>query len=200
MLRIGLTGNIASGKSTVSRELARLGARIVDADVLAREAVAPGTPTLALVAERFEGVLQHDGTLDRAALRARVFGQPDELAALNAIVHPEVGRLRALRAAAAESDGVRVLVDEIPLLFEAGLANQFDAIVFVDSSAAERFRRLTEDRGLPAEVARAMMSSQGAVAPKRAQATWVIENNGSRESLLERVGEVWQEILARSGP
>lgn len=201
MLRIGLTGNIASGKSTVSGELARLGARIVDADLLAREAVAPGTPTLARVVAHFgTDVLQPDGALDRGALRARVFGQPEALAALNAIIHPEIGRLRAQRASDAEADGVRVLVDEIPLLFEAGLANQFDAIVFVDTSATERLRRLTEDRGLPEPVARAMMSSQGEVAPKRAQATWIIENDGSRESLLARVGEVWQDILARSGP
>ncbi len=192
MLRIGLTGNIASGKSTVSRELARLGARVVDADLLAREAVAPGTPGLARVVEAFgPSVLKPDGSLDRSALRSRVFGHPSALATLNAIVHPEVGRRRGERAVAALADGVPVLVDEIPLLFETGLADEFDAIVFVDASETERLRRLTVDRGLPESDARAMMSSQGDVAPKRARATWVIDNNGSREQLLARVAEVW---------
>ncbi len=201
MVRIGLTGNIASGKSTVSRRLAELGARVVDADVLAREAVAPGTPGLAAVIARFgKQMLRDDGMLDRGALRRRVFGNAAELAALNAIVHPEVGRLRADRARAAEADGVQVLIDEIPLLFEAGLADQFDAIVFVDAPAEERLRRLMMDRGLPPDVAQAMMSSQGDVEPKRQRATWIIENDGSLDSLLARTDAVWQNILARTGP
>ncbi len=201
MLRIGLTGNIASGKSTVSHRLAELGARVIDADVLAREAVAPGTPGLAAVISRFGGsALRADGTLDRGRLRARVFSDPAELAALNAIVHPEVGRLRAERAITAQADGVQVLVDEIPLLFEAGLADEFDAIVFVDAPAEERLRRLMMDRGLQPDVAQAMMSSQGDSEPKRQRATWVIENDGSLDSLLARTDVVWQHILARTGP
>lgn len=200
MLRIGLTGNIASGKSTVSRRLAELGARVIDADVLAREAVAPGSAGLAAVAGRFgAAVLRADGTLDRGAMRRRVFANADDLAALNAIVHPEVGRLRAERARAAEAEGVRVLVDEIPLLFEAGLANEFDAIVFVDAPAEERLRRLMMDRGLPPDVAQAMMSSQGDAAPKRERATWIIDNDGSLDSLLARTDAIWQSILARTG-
>jgi len=201
MLRIGLTGNIASGKSTVSRRLAELGAHVIDADVLAREAVAPGTAGLAAVIARFgDAVLRADGTLDRGWLRARVFGDPAELAALNAIVHPEVGRLRGERALAAQADSVEVLVDEIPLLFEADLADQFDAIVFVDAPAEERLRRLMMDRGLPRDVAQAMMSSQGDVEPKRRRATWVIENDDSLDSLRARTDVVWQSILARTGP
>ncbi len=201
MQRIGLTGNIASGKSTVSRRLAELGARVIDADVLAREAVAPGTTGLAAVVAHFgDAMLRPDGTLDRGRLRARVFSDPAELAALNAIVHPEVGRLRAERALDAQADDVEVLIDEIPLLFEAGLADQFDAIVFVDAPAEERLRRLMMDRGLPPDVAQAMMSSQGDVDPKRQQATWIIENDGSRDSLLARTDVVWQRILARTGP
>jgi len=200
MLRIGLTGNIASGKSTVSRRFAELGAHVIDADVLAREAVAPGTAGLAVVIARFgDAVLRADGTLDRGRLRARVFGDPAELAALNAIVHPEVGRLRGERALAAQADSVEVLVDEIPLLFEADLADQFDAIVFVDAPAEERLRRLMMDRGLPPDVAQAMMSSQGDVEPKRRRATWVIENDGSLDSLRARTDVVWQSILARTG-
>jgi dephospho-CoA kinase len=201
MIRLGLTGNIASGKSSVARLLAGHGARVVDADQLAREAVRPGTAALAAIAARFGAdVLAPDGTLDRAALRRRVFGDPDALAALNAIVHPAVGRLRAERAAAAEADGVPVLVDEIPLLFEAGLADEFDAIVFVDAPEPVRLARLVRDRGLPEADARAMMTAQADVAPKRARATWIVENDGSRESLAARVDDVWQAMLARFRP
>lgn len=200
MIRIGLTGNIASGKSTVARRLAQLGARVLDADTLAREAVAPGTAGLEAIVARFgESLLRQDGTLDRAQLRSLVFNNPEELRALNAIVHPEVGRLRRELMQAASAEGVRVLVDEIPLLFEAGLADQFDAIVFVDAPAEERLRRLMRDRGLPRSDAQAMMSAQGAVEPKREQSTWVIDNDGSHESLLARTDEVWQRIVALSG-
>lgn len=201
MLRIGLTGNIASGKSTVSRRLAEHGAHIIDADVLAREAVAPGTDGLKAIVVRFGAeMLREDGTLDRAALRLRVFRDPDELAALNAIVHPEVGRLRAERAREPDAAGGRVLIDEIPLLFEAGLASQFDAIVFVDAPVAERLRRIVEHRGLPTADAQAMIAAQGDVAPKREQATWIIENDGSLDLLIARTDAVWQHILARVGP
>lgn len=201
MIRIGLTGNIASGKSTVSRRLAELGARVIDADVLAREAVAPGTAGLSAVISRFgQELLSPDGTLDRAALRTRVFRNPNELAALNAIVHPEVGRLRFERAREAEEIGVRVLVDDIPLLFEAGLADQFDAIVFVDAPVEERCRRIMEHRGLSNVDAQAMIASQGDVAPKRERATWLIENDGSLDDLVARTDVVWQHILARVGP
>jgi dephospho-CoA kinase len=195
MLRIGLTGNIASGKSTVARALAQHGATVVDADQLAREAVAPGQPALAAIARRFGSeVLLPDGTLDRGALRNLVFADDEARAALNAIVHPEVARLRTERAAVAAAAGVTVFVDEIPLLFEVGLAAEFDAIVFVDAPEAERLRRLVRDRGLPEPVARAMMASQGEAAPKRAQATWIIDNAGTRAELLERVASVWQDM------
>jgi len=201
MIRLGLTGNIASGKSSVARHLATLGARVLDADQLAREAVAPGTPALTAIVARFGvGVLAADGSLDRGALRRLVFGHPEALAALNAIVHPEVGRLRAVRAGEAAADGVAVLVDEIPLLFEAGLADQFDAIVFVDAPEPVRLARLMRDRGLPESDARAMMTSQADVAPKRARATWIVENDGSREALASQVDAMWQAMLARFRP
>jgi dephospho-CoA kinase len=201
MLRIGLTGNIASGKSSVARRLAASGARVLDADQLAREAVAPGTPALAAIVARFgEAVLHPDGSLNRGALRQRVFGHPDALAALNGIVHPEVGRLRAMRAREAEAEGVSVLVDEIPLLFEANLADQFDAIVFVDAPEPVRLARLMRDRGLPESDARAMMTAQADVAPKRARATWIVENDGSREALDSQVDAMWQAMLARFRP
>lgn len=201
MIRLGLTGNIASGKSSVARLLAAHGARVLDADALAREAVQPGTTALAAIVARFgEAVLQPDGALDRSALRRRVFGDPPALADLNAIVHPEVGRLRAERAAAAEAEGVQVFVDEIPLLFEAGLADQFDGIVFVDAPESVRLARLMHDRGLPEADARAMMTAQADVAPKRARATWIIENDGSREALAAQVADVWRAVLTRFRP
>ncbi|MCU0615690.1 MAG: dephospho-CoA kinase [Gemmatimonadaceae bacterium] len=201
MRRVGLTGNIASGKSSVARLFAELGARVVDADVLAREAVAPGTTALAAIVARFgEDVLQPDGTLDRAALRGIVFRDAAARADLNAIVHPEVGRLRSERAAQAAAEGVTVLIDEIPLLFEAGLADQFDAIVFVDADESVRLARLMHDRGLPEADARAMMTAQADAAPKRARATWVIRNDGTREALVHQVHDVWRALLARDRP
>jgi dephospho-CoA kinase len=201
MLRLGLTGNIASGKSSVARQLAARGARVLDADQLARDAVAPGTSALAAIVAHFgTEVLAADGSLNRGALRRRVFGHPAALAALNAIVHPEVGRLRADRAREAEAEGVRVLVDEIPLLFEAGLADQFDAILFVDAPEAVRLDRLMRDRGLPESDARAMMTAQADVAPKRARATWIVENDGPREALDSQVDAIWQAMLARFRP
>lgn len=201
MLRIGLTGNIASGKSTVAREFTRLGATVVDADVLAREAVEPGTAALATLVETFgPDVLTTDGTLDRAALRRLVFGDPAALARLNAIVHPAVAALREQRAEQARRDGVTVFVDEIPLLFEVGLGGEFDAIVFVDAAPAERLRRLREHRGLSEREAHAMMSAQGDPVAKRARATWILDNDGSRDALLASVAEVWQDIQARLGP
>jgi glycine cleavage system H protein/dephospho-CoA kinase len=201
MFRLGLTGNIASGKSSVARLLAAHGARVVDADQLAREAVAPGTPVLAAIVARFgPAVRQADGALDRAALRRIVFGDAAARADLNAIVHPAVGRLRAARRAAARADGVAVFVDEVPLLFEAGLAGEFDAILFVDAPAPLRLARLVHDRGLPEADARAMMTAQADAAPKRARATWVIDNDGSREALAARVADVWRAVLARCRP
>lgn len=201
MIRLGLTGNIASGKSSVAARLTELGARVLDADQLAREAVAPGTPALAAIVAFFgDAILAADGSLNRGALRQRVFGHPEALAALNAIVHPEVGRLRAGRAHEAEAEGVAVLVDEIPLLFEAGLADQFDAILFVDAPESVRLARLMRDRGLPEADARAMMTSQADVTPKRARSTWIVENDGTREALRSQVDVIWQAMMARFQP
>jgi len=192
---IGLTGNIASGKSTVARLLAGHGAPVIDADVLARDAVAPGTAVLRRIADRWgPGVLAADGALDRAALRHRVFGAPAELEALNAIVHPEVARLRDAALARERAAGAPLVVCDIPLLFEAGLAGSVDAIVLVDAPRDLRLDRLVRERGLdPAEAAE-MIAAQMPAELKRARAQFVIENAGSVEALAARVDEVWRAL------
>jgi len=195
MMLVGLTGNIASGKSTVAKLFAQRGATIVDADVLARRAVEPGTPALrAIVARWGTAVLSADGSLDRAALRHVVFDRPDELEALNAIVHPEVARLRDEEIAAAAARGERVVVCDMPLLFERRLADSFPRIVLVDAPRPIRLERLMRYRGLSQEEAVQMIAAQMPAELKRARADFVIENAGTREQLAERVREVWDAI------
>lgn len=200
MLSVGLTGNIASGKSAVASLLAAHGATILDADVMAREVVAPGTPGFEAVVEQFgEGVVLPDGTLDRPALRRIVFADPARRSALNAIVHPAVGRLRERRLAEARARGDRVVVSDIPLLFEVGLEYLFDGVIVVDAPEAVRLARLTGDRGLAEEEARRIMAAQLPSERKRAAATWVIDNDGSRAQLASRTASLWQLLLAEAG-
>jgi dephospho-CoA kinase len=192
---IGLTGNIASGKSAVANLLAQKGATIIDADELARDAVIPGTPALdAIVARWGPSVLSADGTLDRAALRKTVFNNRSELDALNEIVHPEVMRLRAAEVDAARMRGDRVIVAVIPLLFERHLADEFDFIVLVDAPRDVRLERIVRDRGLEAAEAMDMIASQMPAELKRARANWVIENSGSMKDLEDEVDRLWEEI------
>lgn len=200
MLLVGLTGNIAAGKSTVARLLAERGATVVDADVHAREAVDPGTPALAAIAERWgSAVLLPDGRLDRAALRARVFEDAEELAALNAIVHPEVARLRERAVADARARGDRVVVCDVPLLFENDLAGAFDAVVLVDAPRELRLERLVRDRALPHDEAMGMIAAQMPAELKRARADYVIENAGTRAELVAQVDALWDAFAARAG-
>jgi dephospho-CoA kinase len=195
MIVIGLTGNIASGKSTVAQLFAERGATLIDADRLAREAVQIGTPAFdAIVARWGRGILAADGTLDRALLRQIVFDQPEELEALNAIVHPEVSRLRDIEIAAARARGDRICVCDIPLLFERHLAEQFDRIVLVDALRPVRLERLMRDRGLTHTEAMKMIAAQMPAELKRARADFVIDNDGSRSELVRRVDEVWSEL------
>ena len=197
---IGVTGNIASGKSAVASLLASHGATIIDADLLAREIVAPGTPGFAGVVEQFgPDVVRADGTLDRGALRRLVFSDPVQRDALNAIVHPAVGRLRDRRVAEARARGDRVVVSDIPLLFEVGLEHAFDGVLLVDAPEDERLRRLMDHRGLDRQEAQAMMAAQMPSAEKRARATWVIDNDGSREQLAGRVAGLWRTFDALAG-
>lgn len=194
---IGLTGNIASGKSVVADMLARHGATIVDADVLSREAVTPGTPALdAIVARWGPSVLSPEGTLDRAALRNIVFSERSDLDALNEIVHPEVMRLRQAAVEAARANGDRVVVCVVPLLFERHLVEDFDTIVLVDAPRPLRLERIVRDRGLEEADAMDMIAAQMPAELKRARADWVIENSGSIEDLEREVERLWEWIAS----
>jgi dephospho-CoA kinase len=191
VLRIGLTGGIGSGKSTVSGLLAGRGARVVDADVLAREVVAPGTPGLAAVVDAFgDDVLSADGSLDRPALAAVVFGDPAARATLDAIVHPLV-RGRAIEIISAMPEDA-VVVQDIPLLVETGQAASFDLVLVVEADRETRVARLVR-RGLSPEDARARIAAQATDEQRRAVADVVLDNSGSLEHLAGQVDRFWVE-------
>ena len=195
MLVVGLTGNIGSGKSTVARLLEARGISVIDADVLAREAVAPGTPALAAIVARFGAqVLAADGTLDRAALRQIVFADPAERAALDAIVHPAVNARRRTLLNRQRERGTKVVVCDIPLLFEAGLDGSMDTIVLVDAPRDIRLDRIMRDRGLTRADAVAMIDSQLPSEGKRARSAYVIDNDGTLEELATRFDATWRAI------
>ncbi|HET7632563.1 MAG TPA: dephospho-CoA kinase [Gemmatimonadaceae bacterium] len=197
MLLVGLTGNIASGKSSVARMLAERGATIIDADVLAREAVEPGTPALAAIAERWgPQVLQADGRLDRDKLRAIAFGDPEQLEALNRIVHPDVERRRVAAVEAARVRGDRIVVCDIPLLFEKKMVHLFDMVVLVDAPRPMRMERVVQSRGLDQAEAMAIIAAQMPADLKRARADLLIRNTGSLEDLERRVDAAWATLDA----
>ena len=194
MLRIGLTGGIGSGKSTVSRLLAERGALIVDADVIAREVVEPRTPGLAAVVEAFgDGVVAADGSLDRPALAKVVFGDPEARARLDGIVHPLV-RARAAEVAAGAPPGA-VVVHDVPLLVETGQAAAYDLVVVVVAAPEIRIARLVQ-RGLTAEDARARIAVQATDEERRAIADVLLDNSGSPEQLAAQVDSFWTERVA----
>lgn len=194
-MRVGLTGGIASGKSTVSAVLRELGAVVIDADQLAREVVAPGTEGLErVVAEFGPQVLTPEGALDRARVGAIVFGDPDRLRALEGILHPLI-RERSAELEASAPTGA-VVVHDIPLLAETGQADAFDAVVVVDAPAETQVERMIRDRGWTAEEARARMAAQATRERRREVATYVIENTGSLEDLRHRVTEVFERLLS----
>lgn len=196
MLRIGLTGGIGSGKSTVARRLAELGAVVIDSDVLARAVVAPGTPGLARVVERFgPALLDADGALDRAALGERVFADPAARADLEAIIHPAVReRAATLSAVARAADPDVVVVQDIPLLVEKGLSGSFDVVLVVGASEDTRLERLVRDRGMDPDQARARIAAQADDAQRRAVADVWLENEGTPEELLGRVDRAWEQL------
>jgi len=197
MLTVGLTGGIGAGKSEVSRLLVRAGAVLVDADRIAREVVAPGTAGLAAVVEAFgEGVLGADGALDRPKLGSIVFADPEKLALLNSIVHPLVGaRSRELEAAAPED---AVVVHDVPLLAENGLAGLYDLVIVVDAAPETQLDRLVRLRGMSEEDARARMAAQATREKRREVADIVIDNDVPLEELERRVREVWAELVRRA--
>ncbi|MEX0906725.1 MAG: dephospho-CoA kinase [Gemmatimonadota bacterium] len=199
LLRVALTGNIASGKSAVAEVWQSLGADIIDADDLARRVVEPGTDALRAVVAHFgDGVLHADGSLDRAALRAIVFGDDDRRLALEAMLHPEIERLRLREERGAAARGEHIVVHSIPLLFETGLDDGFDVIVLVDAPDAVRRDRLVMLRGIDPDEADRMMAAQLPASTKRLRAHYVIENDAGLDELTARAGEVWMEIRARN--
>ncbi|MBT2907721.1 dephospho-CoA kinase [Streptomyces cellulosae] len=197
MLTVGLTGGIGAGKSEVSRLLAECGAVLIDADRIAREVVEPGTPGLAAVVEAFgEDILAEDGSLDRPRLGALVFNDPEKLATLNSIVHPLVGaRSRELEEAAPED---AIVVHDVPLLTENGLAPLYDVVIVVDASPETQLDRLVRLRGMSEEDARARMAAQATREQRRAIADIVIDNDVPLDELERRVKEVWADLVRRA--
>ena len=199
MLSVALTGNIGAGKTTVAELFQRWGATIIDADQLVREAQAPGQPVLKTIAARFgRDVIAPDGTLDRAALRARVLADPQALADLNRIVHPEVRRRRLALLAEARARGDRIVVSDIPLLFEADDPGAFDAVVLVDAPEPVRRARLLATRTLTPADADRMMAAQLAPRSKRARSDHVIDNDGDLAALERKARAVWNTLVARA--
>ncbi|MFD3732329.1 dephospho-CoA kinase [Streptomyces sp. NPDC058632] len=198
MLTVGLTGGIGAGKSEVSRLLVECGAVLIDADRIAREAVAPGTPGLTAVVTAFgEEILTEDGALDRPRLGAIVFADAEKLALLNSIVHPLVGaRSRELEEAAAED---AVVVHDVPLLTENGLASLYDLVIVVDASTGTRLDRLVGRRGMSEEDARARMAAQATREQRREIADIVIDNDVPLDELERRVRDVWADLVRRAG-
>jgi len=197
-LQVGLTGGIGSGKSEVARLLAAQGAVVVDSDVLAREAVAPGTPGLAAVVDEFgAGVLAPDGSLDRPALGRLVFADAARRAALESIVHPYVRRRSAEIAHAAPPGAV--VVHDVPLLVEQDLQPLYDLVVVVDVAEDTQVRRLVGQRGMPEADARARVAAQASRDRRLAAADLVVANDGDLDSLRDRVADLWAELTRRAG-
>ncbi|MET7285089.1 dephospho-CoA kinase [Streptomyces sp. NPDC005573] len=197
MLKVGLTGGIGAGKSEVSRLLVGHGAVLIDADRIAREAVAPGTPGLAAVVEAFgPDILAPDGSLDRPRLGALVFADPAKLATLNAIVHPLVGaRSRELEDEAAAD---AVVVHDVPLLTENGLAPLYDLVIVVDAAPGTQLDRLVRLRGMTEADARARMAAQATREQRARIADIVIDNDVPLDALTKRVAEVWDDLVRRA--
>jgi dephospho-CoA kinase len=205
MLSIALTGSVASGKSRVAELFRRWGATVIDADQLVREVQAPGTPEFQAIVARFgPEIVAPDGTLDRAALRARVFAHPDLRLALEGIVHPAVSTRRAALEREAGRRGERIVVNDIPLLFETLEPAAFDAVVLVDAPESLRMTRIVEGRGLSAAEARQIMAAQWPAERKRAwrdsagRGPLIIENSSDLATLERRARVVWDDLATRA--
>lgn len=198
---VALTGGIASGKSTIARRLAARGAVVVDADELVREVQQPGSPVLDEIATQFgDEMLRPDGSLDRAALGAAVFGHPDRVARLNAIVHPAVGKLSRRRfAAALAADPDTVVVYDVPLLAEARADDEWDLVVVAHAPASVREERMVALRGMSRDDARARIAAQATDEQRLALADVVIDTSGTMEHTLAQADDLWQR-LSVGGP
>jgi dephospho-CoA kinase len=199
MLSIALTGNIGAGKSTVAELFRSWGATIIDADRLVREAQLPGQPALSRIADRFgPEVITADGTLDRARLRALVLSTPEALAALNGIMHPEVQRKRQELLAQARARGDRIVISDIPLLFEAADPDEFDAVVLVDAPEEIRRSRVRRSRTLPEAEMERLFRAQLPSSLKRPRSDFIIDNEGDLEALERSAASVWEALRARA--
>jgi len=194
-MRVGLTGGVGAGKSTVAKLLAEHGAVIIDADAIAREVVEPGTPGFAAVVDAFgDEVVGADGALDRPKLASIVFADDEQRSRLNAIVHPLVGE-RTTELMSAAPDGAIVVYD-VPLLVESGLAEGFDFVLVVEASVPTRLARLAA-RGMPEDDARNRIAAQASDEQRRVVADAVVRNDGSLDDLRVQVEDVWQRIAGR---
>jgi dephospho-CoA kinase len=198
VLKVGLTGGIGSGKSTVSGLLASYGAVVVDADLIAREVVEPGTPGLLAVVEAFGPEVAPGGVLDREVLGKLVFGDDHRRAVLSAILHPLIGARSAELWAQAENAGTEVLVHDVPLLVENHLEAMYDEVVVVDVPPEVQLDRLVRLRGMSPEDAQARIASQATRAERLAAATRVIDNAGPREDLEPQVRALWLALVPSS--
>lgn len=195
MARVGLTGGIASGKSTAARRFERWGAKVVDYDELAREAVKPGSAALADIAREFGEALVVDGELDRDALADLVFGDAVGIEKLNAIVHPYIHALALVADRRARASGARVVVHVVPLMVETRSGDQFDLVATVAAPKALRIRRLIRDRGMTRQQAEARIASQATDEERAIQADAVFDGSTTVEALNKQVDEFWREHL-----
>ncbi len=195
MLRVGLTGNVGAGKSTVVALFAGWGATVIDTDVLAREVVEPGSPALQLIREVFgEAVISDDGRLDRSALRRIVFTDQGAREQLEAILHPAIRARFNELFLEAEARGDRIVIGVVPLLYEVGMEQDFDVVLLVDAPLDLRIERLVGKRGLSTEEARAVAAAQMPAEEKRTRAEFIIDNDSDITTLERRAWEVWKEI------
>ena len=197
MLRVGLTGGIGSGKSTVSARLSEHGAVVIDADLLAREVVAAGTPGLAEIVVAFgPDMVDDNGELDRAAMGRRIFGDDEARGRLEQIIHPRVRARAAEIEAAAGADAI--VVHDIPLLVETGQAGSFDVVLVVDAPPEMQVQRLVEQRGMSEDEARSRIAAQAGREQRLAAADHVLSNDGSLEQLQVAADQVWDDLSTRA--
>lgn len=194
MLKIGLTGGIGSGKSTAASRLQQLGATIIDADQVAREIVEPGQPALAELVEAFDGILNQDGSLNRAELARQAFATPEATEKLNSITHPRIRQRTQQLFAEAEASGVEVVVYDMPLLIENGEYRHMDHVLVVDAPDDVRVERLVNYRGLEESDARRRIAAQIDRDTRLQAADTVLDNGGDREALIAQVDTFWETI------
>jgi len=196
---IGLTGGIASGKSTVSAMLRQMGAQVIDADEIARQVVEPGSPALAEIARRFPGVMGADGRLDRAQLADRIFADPAERAALNTIVHPRVHQVFVDQTRALAEAGGDTVIYDAALLIENGLHRQMDGVILVTTTPELQLSRLMARNKLPRDQAQARLASQMPLSQKAPFARWIVDNSGDLANTQLQVVKIWGSIRAATG-